>query len=139
MATPTTPTTTDELRRAGLREAEVRAEFDARRDRLGRVLGVMTTMQRSPETALLLHPAGAGSTARSGMILNSVVPALQAEADTLKAGLDEIATVRALETSAANTLGIVLSRSAITTRNRDHASHATNSTVLTPSTTGPSP
>ena len=64
----------------------------------------MTTMQRSPETALLLHPAGAGSTARSGMILNSVVPALQAEADTLKAGLDEIATVRALETSAANTL-----------------------------------
>ena len=94
----------DGLRRAGLREAEVRAEFDARRDRLGRVLGVMTTMQRSPETALLLHPAGAGSTARSGMILNSVVPALQAEADTLKAGLDEIATVRALETSAANTL-----------------------------------
>ena len=94
----------DGLRRASLREAEIRAEFDARRDRLGRVLGVMTTMQRSPETALLLHPAGPGSTARSGMILNAVVPALQAEADQLKAGLDEIATVRALETSAANTL-----------------------------------
>ena len=44
----------DGLRRAGLREAEIRAQFDARRDRLGRVLGVMTTMQRSPETALLL-------------------------------------------------------------------------------------
>lgn len=94
----------DGLRRASLREAEIRARFEARRDRLSRVLGVMATMQRSPETALLLHPAGATSTARSGMILNAVVPALQAEADELRAGLDEIATVRALETSAANTL-----------------------------------
>ncbi|MBV0890268.1 peptidoglycan DD-metalloendopeptidase family protein [Paracoccus sp. Z118] len=94
----------DGLRRAGLREAEIREQFDARRDRLGRVLGVMTTMQRSPETALLLHPAGPTSTARSGMILHSVVPALQDEADKLKDDLDEIATVRALETSAANTL-----------------------------------
>ncbi|WP_299361940.1 peptidase M23 [uncultured Paracoccus sp.] len=94
----------DGLRRASLREAEIRARFDARRDRLGRVLGVMATMQQSPETALLLHPAGPVSTARSGMILNAVAPALQAEADELRAGLDEIATVRALETSAANTL-----------------------------------
>ncbi len=94
----------DGLRRAGLREAQIRDRFDARRDQLGRVLGVMTTMQRSPETALLMHPAGPESTARSGMILNAVVPALQGEADTLKADLDEIATVRALETAAANTL-----------------------------------
>ena len=35
--------------------------------------------------------------------------------------------------------GIVLSRSASTTRNRDQASHAQNSTVFTPSTTSPSP
>ena len=40
---------------------------------------------------------------------------------------------------AANTVGAVLSRIASTTRNRDHASHAQNSTVLTPSITGPSP
>ena len=40
---------------------------------------------------------------------------------------------------AANTEGIVLSRSASTTRKRDQASHAQNSTVLTPSMTGPSP
>ena len=53
------------LRRAGVREQEIRAEFDARRDSLGRVLGVMTSMQRSPETMLLLHPSGPESSALS--------------------------------------------------------------------------
>src|SRR5271165_4346727 len=48
-------------------------------------------------------------------------------------------TLRKVTSRAANTLGIVLSRSASTTRNRDQASHAQNSTVLTPSMTGPSP
>lgn len=94
----------DSLRRAALREAEVRAEFEAQRDQLSRVVGVMTAMQQSPETLMLLHPAGATSTAQSGMILSAIVPALQAEADRLKAGLDEIATVRRIEQSAADTL-----------------------------------
>jgi hypothetical protein len=47
--------------------------------------------------------------------------------------------LRKVTSRAANTLGIVLSRSASTTRNRDQASHAQNSTVFTPSMTGPSP
>lgn len=92
------------LRRAGMREQEILAEFEARRDRLGRVLGVMTAMQKSPETALLLHPAGPEATARSAMILNSIAPALSAEADELQTALREIQTVRALEEGAANTL-----------------------------------
>ncbi|HRO15879.1 MAG TPA: peptidoglycan DD-metalloendopeptidase family protein [Paracoccus sp. (in: a-proteobacteria)] len=94
----------DSLRRAGLREGQLRAEFEGRRDRLSRVLGVMTAMQQSPETLMLLHPAGAADTARSAMILSAVAPALQAEADRLKSGLDEIATVRAIEQAAADTL-----------------------------------
>ncbi|MDN3712422.1 hypothetical protein QWZ10_12880 [Paracoccus cavernae] len=92
------------LRRAGVREQQILEEFDARRDRLGRVLGVMTAMEKSPETALLLHPAGPEATARSGMILTSIAPSLKAEADLLGAQLREIRTVRALEESAANTL-----------------------------------
>ncbi|MBC7559967.1 MAG: hypothetical protein H7270_11575 [Dermatophilaceae bacterium] len=44
-----------------------------------------------------------------------------------------------LGTRAANTDGAVRSRNAITIRNLDHANHATNSTVLRPSMTGPSP
>ena len=94
----------DSLRRAALREAQVRGEFEQRRERLARVIGVMTAMQQSPETLMLLHPAGAASTAQSGMVLSAITPALQAEADRLKSGLDEIATVRAIEQSAADTL-----------------------------------
>ena len=100
----------DSLRRAALREAQVRAEFDARRDRLARVVGVMTAMGQSPETLLLLHPAGPAGTAHSGMVLSAIAPALQAEADSLKAGLDEIATVRRIEQSAADTLAQGLGR-----------------------------
>lgn len=92
------------LRRAGLREAQVLAEFEQRRDRLARVIGVMASMQQSPETLLLLHPAGPTATAQSGMVLSAVAPGLRAEADTLKAGLDEIAAVRRIEQSAADTL-----------------------------------
>ena len=92
------------LRRAGVREQEIRAEFDARRDSLGRVLGVMTSMQRSPETMLLLHPSGPESSARAGMILSSVAPGLQAEAQAMQDKLQEIRTVRTIQLNAANTL-----------------------------------
>ncbi|MDT1060611.1 peptidase M23 [Paracoccus sp. CPCC 101403] len=94
----------DGLRRAGIREQEIRAEFDARRDRLGRVVGVMTAMQRSPETMLLLHPAGPEASAHAGMILSSVAPGLQAEAEDMRRQLEEIQTVRTLQLNAANTL-----------------------------------
>lgn len=92
------------LRRAGIREQEIRTEFDSRRERLGRVLGVMTSMQKSPETMLLLHPAGPESSARAGMILSSVAPGLEAEARSMQQKLEEIRTVRAIQLSAANTL-----------------------------------
>ncbi|GAB3126180.1 hypothetical protein GCM10027056_23250 [Glaciibacter psychrotolerans] len=44
-----------------------------------------------------------------------------------------------MRSNAANTLGAVRSRKAITIRNRLHASQATNNTVLRPSISGPSP
>ena len=98
------------LRRAGIREQEIRAEFDARRDKLGRVLGVMTAMQKSPETLLLLHPAGPEASARAGMILSSVGPGLQAEAESMQKDLEEIRAVRAIQLNAANTLAQGLSQ-----------------------------
>lgn len=98
------------LRRAGIREQEIRAEFDARRDKLGRVLGVMTAMQKSPETLLLLHPAGPEASARAGMILSSVGPGLRAEAESMQKDLEEIRAVRAIQLNAANTLAQGLSQ-----------------------------
>ena len=66
------------------------------RDKLGRILGVMTAMQQSPETMLLLHPAGPESSARAGMILASVAPGLQAEAQAMQQNLEEIRAVRTI-------------------------------------------
>lgn len=93
------------LRQAALREAELRTRFESQRESLSDVLGVMMAMERSPETALLLHPAGGTATARAGMILSAVTPGLRAEAEKLQADLDEIAAVRELQANAATMLG----------------------------------
>jgi septal ring factor EnvC (AmiA/AmiB activator) len=94
----------DGLRRAAIREREIRAGFDAKRDHIGRLLGVMSTMERSEGPLLLLHPAGPEGSARSGMVLGAVTPALQAEAQGMHGELEEIATLRALQQNAAQVL-----------------------------------
>jgi len=92
------------LRQADGREAAIRARFDRDQDRLGSLLGVLQTMQSSPEAQLLLHPSGALGTARSGMILSDVTPALASQVQALRGELNEIATLRALQASAAGML-----------------------------------
>ena len=96
------------LRTAAQREATLTRAFDAKRDRIGRLLGVLATMEANPGPLLLLHPDGALGTARSGMVLAEVAPALQAEADLLRAELQELADLRALQMSAGETLSIGL-------------------------------
>ncbi|WBU57246.1 murein hydrolase activator EnvC family protein [Paracoccus sediminicola] len=98
------------LRQAGIREQEIRAEWESRREQLSSIIGVMMSMERSPETLMLLHPDGPEATARSGMILSSVAPGLREQADALKASLDEIAELRELQEDAANTLAEGLGR-----------------------------
>nr|WP_111299639.1 peptidoglycan DD-metalloendopeptidase family protein [Paracoccus saliphilus] len=93
------------LRQASARETELRARFEAQRGQLSRVLGAMTALQQSPESTMLLHPAGALANARSGMLLSGVTPGLRAEAEALQDDLDEIATVRELQSNAATMLG----------------------------------
>ena len=92
------------LREAALREATLTLAFDGKRDGIGRLLGVLATMEANPGPLLLLHPDGALGTARSGMILADVTPALQAEATALRAELQELADLRALQVSAGKTL-----------------------------------
>ena len=95
----------DGLRQASAREEELRSRFESRRAQLASVLGAMTSLQQSPETTMLLHPAGAVANARSGMILSDITPGLRAEAEELQDSLSEIATVRELQASAAEMLG----------------------------------
>lgn len=87
----------DSLRAAAVREAAITAQFDAQREEIAQLLGVMTSMQRSPAPLLLLHPSGPLGTARSEMILSAVTPALQTKAEVLKARLTEIRNIRALQ------------------------------------------
>lgn len=92
------------LRRAAIRQRSLTLELEARREEIARLTGVLLTMQRSPETLLLLHPSGPLGTARSGMMLADVTPALQAKAEALRSDLEEVSLLRALQESAAGML-----------------------------------
>ncbi len=94
----------DGLRRLAIREAEIKQSFDGKRDEIGRLLGVMTTMQQTDGPMLLLHPSGPVGTARSGMILGSVTPALQEQAKDLSVKLDEIKQMRDIQQGAIDVL-----------------------------------
>ena len=90
------------LRRVAIRERAITLVFEAKEDRLSRLLGVLQTIGRSPAPLLMMHPSGPIGTARSGMILSDVTPALQQEALQLRSQLQEIAVIRALQESAAS-------------------------------------
>ncbi|MEZ5798996.1 MAG: peptidoglycan DD-metalloendopeptidase family protein [Paracoccaceae bacterium] len=92
------------LRQAELRQATLTMNFNAKRARIGQLLGVLARMEADPGPLLLLHPDGPLGTARSGMILAEVTPALQAEASQLKAELQELAQLQALQEAAGETL-----------------------------------
>ena len=88
------------IRRAALREREIRARFEARRAQISRLLGVLQALRRAQAPMLMIHPTGALGTARSGMMLSEITPALQADAEALGAELDELRVLQALQSSA---------------------------------------
>ncbi|MFN3936438.1 MAG: murein hydrolase activator EnvC family protein [Gemmobacter sp.] len=92
------------LRQASLREASLALRLDANRDRLSRLLGVLSGISAEAGPAMLLHPDGALGTARSGMLLGEVTPALRAEVDRLRAELEELHRLRQVQRSAEQVL-----------------------------------
>jgi septal ring factor EnvC (AmiA/AmiB activator) len=88
------------LRRAAIRQQTVQADLDARREEIAGLLAVLQSIGRTPEPVLLLHPTGPLGTARSGMILADVTPALQAQAEELRLQLAELAEISALQQDA---------------------------------------
>jgi murein hydrolase activator len=80
------------------------------------LLGVLSQMEAEPGPLLLLHPTGPLGTVRSGMMLADITPALQSQADALKAQLQELQDLRALQTAAGETLqsGLAAAQSART-------------------------
>ena len=67
-------------------------------------LGVLGSLDADQGPLLLLHPGGPLGTARSGMMLADVTPALQSEAEVLRGDLQELADLRQLQQAAGETL-----------------------------------
>jgi murein hydrolase activator len=92
------------LRQAALREAALQRQFESRSDQVSRLLGVLSQLESEPGPLLLLHPSGPVGTVQSGLLLTDVTPALQAEADLLRAQLTELRDLRTLQLAAGETL-----------------------------------
>lgn len=92
------------MRRAAISEQALQLEFEAKSEDVSRLLGVLQSMQATSAPLLLLHPSGPIGTARSGMILSEVTPAIQAQAQALRGQLEEVALLRNLQQSSAEVL-----------------------------------
>lgn len=96
------------IRDAALRERTILLVFEAERERLARLLGVLQRIEEAPAPAMLLHPEGPLGTARLGMIVADVTPAVAREARALRDQLEELAVLRALQDGAVGELEAAL-------------------------------
>ena len=92
------------LRQAAISEAQLSARLQARDAEVADLLAVLQSLGGSASPVALLHPDGAMGTARAGMLLAELTPALNARADALRRDLEEVQTLRALQTDAAQRL-----------------------------------
>jgi septal ring factor EnvC (AmiA/AmiB activator) len=92
------------LRNAELRQDALKRDLAAKRGEIGQLVGALSGLDAEPGPLLLLHPGGPLGTVRSGMIMADVTPALQTEADGLKAELTELAALQDLQQQAAGRL-----------------------------------
>lgn len=95
----------DGMRRVAIRRDTLQTQMDSRQAEVSQLLGVLASIGNAPAPLLLLHPSGPLGTARSGMLVADVTPALQAKVGDLKGQLQELALLQALQESAADTLG----------------------------------
>lgn len=87
------------LRQAAIRESQLSARLEARDGEVGQLLAVLQSIGTNNPTALL-HPDGPTGTARAGLLLAELTPALNLRADQLRRDLDDVQTLRTLQTVA---------------------------------------
>ena len=87
------------LRQAAIREAQLSARLTARDDEVGQLLAVLQSIGTDTPKALL-HPDGPTGTARAGLLLAELTPALNQRADQLRRDLEDVQTLRSLQTNA---------------------------------------
>ncbi|MGR3501975.1 murein hydrolase activator EnvC family protein [Pseudaestuariivita sp.] len=92
------------LRAATIEERRLEIKLEAERADMARLLGVLQSMGQAQRPTALLHPEGPMGTARAGMLVRDVVPALDARAQELAGDLARVRDMRAIREQAALTL-----------------------------------
>jgi len=92
------------LRQAAIRDATLALLFEAKRAQVEQLVGVLSRIEADPTPLLLLHPEGPLGMVHAGMLMADVTPALQAEAEALRADLQEIRDLQAAQAAAGQTL-----------------------------------
>ncbi|KIN75347.1 Peptidase M23B [Sulfitobacter noctilucae] len=92
------------LRQAAINEAQLTAKLQSRDAEVAALLGVLQSMGGTPSPVFLLHPDGPTGTARAGMLLAELTPALNRRADALRIDLENVQTLRTLQADAAQRL-----------------------------------
>lgn len=87
------------LRQAAIREAQLSARLEARDEEVGQLLAVLQSIGQTNPT-VLLHPDGPTGTARAGLLLAELTPALNQRADQLRRDLEDVQTLRTLQADA---------------------------------------
>jgi septal ring factor EnvC (AmiA/AmiB activator) len=87
------------LRQAAIREAQLSKRLAARDGEVGQLLAVLQSIGPGNPTALL-HPDGPTGTARGGLLLAELIPTLNRQADQLRRDLEDVTTLRTLQTDA---------------------------------------
>ena len=94
----------DGLRKITIRENALNADLTDRREELAQLLGALTTISKTPSPVILSHPQGAENTARAGMLVADMTPALQSQVDALATQLQTAKDLRAARITATDTL-----------------------------------
>jgi len=89
-------------------ETRKQAAFSANRIELGKLLAVLERIENSAGTLSILHPEGATSSVRAGMIFSLMTPELRIKADALRGDLASISVLNNLQEDASNRLKVSL-------------------------------
>jgi len=92
------------LRQAAINEDQLTLRLRSRDSEVAELLGVLQSIGAVNTPTTFLHPEGPMGTARAGMLLAELTPALNARAEALRRDLEEVQTLRTLQADAANRL-----------------------------------
>ena len=88
------------LRSAALREAELSTKLQGQNEEIAALIGALQRVGGTSSPVILLHPGGPIGTARAGMLLSEMAPALNAQAEGLRLDLEALQQARTLQTEA---------------------------------------